>query len=154
MGVFGDNRDVTVVRAGKALVTVNEKKMIALGVQVVFQRAVELLPTIGEKRVISIGEGQGEFSADTILSKDNDIEAAFRLNEDGCVPFPISITFMDTACSENGKSVDLHHCVASAVSIGMQGGRGYIAEGLKATFTGLDLPNSGGNQSGVSQSDA
>lgn len=139
-GVFGtDTGKPIVVRAGKAIVTVNGQTMIALGVQVQFQRQVELLPTIGKKRVLSIGEGTGSFSADTILSKENNIESAFRLNDDGCSPFPITITFKDSSCSENGKTVTAHNCVASAISIGAQGGRGYIAEGLQATFTGLTV---------------
>lgn len=139
-GVFGtDTGKPIVVRAGKAIVTVNGQTMIALGVQVQFQRQVELLPTIGKKRVLSIGEGTGTFSADTILSKENNIESAFRLNEDGCSPFAITITFKDSSCSENGKTVTAHNCVASAISIGAQGGRGYIAEGLQATFTGLTV---------------
>lgn len=139
-GVFGtDTGKPIVVRAGKAIVTVNGHTMIALGVQVQFQRTVELLPTIGKKRVLSIGEGTGTFSADTILSKENNIESAFRLNEDGCSPFAITITFKDSSCSENGKTVTAHNCVASAITIGAQGGRGYIAEGLQATFTGLTV---------------
>lgn len=139
-GVFGtDTGKPIVVRAGKAIVTVNGQTMIALGVQVQFQRTVELLPTIGKKRVLSIGEGTGTFSADTILSKENNIESAFRLNDDGCSPFAITITFKDSSCSENGKTITAHNCVASAISIGAQGGRGYIAEGLQATFTGLTV---------------
>lgn len=139
-GVFGtDTGKPIVVRAGKAIVTVNGQTMIALGVQVQFQRQVELLPTIGKKRVLSIGEGTGTFSADTILSKENNIESAFRLNDDGCSPFAITITFKDSSCSENGKTVTAHNCVASAITIGAQGGRGYIAEGLQATFTGLTV---------------
>lgn len=139
-GVFGtDTGKPIVVRAGKAIVTVNGQTMIALGVQVQFQRQVELLPTIGKKRVLSIGEGTGSFSADTILSKENNIESAFRLNDDGCSPFAITITFKDSSCSENGKTITAHNCVASAISIGAQGGRGYIAEGLQATFTGLTV---------------
>lgn len=139
-GVFGaDTGKPIVVRAGKAIVAVNGQTMIALGVQVSFGREVQHLPTIGKKRVLSIGEGTGTFTASTILSKENNIESAFRLNEDGCVPFAITITFKDSSCSENGKTVTAHNCVASAITVGAQGGRGYIAEDLTATFTSLTV---------------
>ena len=127
------------VRAGKAIVKVGGATLLALNVQLNFQRSVELIPTLSKKRVMSVGEGQGSFSAETVLSKENNIESAFRLNEDGCSPFAITITFKDSSCSENGKTVTAHNCVASAISIGAQGGRGYIAEGLQATFTGLTV---------------
>ena len=137
-GIFNtDTGKPITVRAGKATVKCDGKTLIALDVTVTYQRAVEIVPTLGSKRVLSIGEGQGEFTANTVLAKGNDVLSAMHLNDDGCKPFNMTISFEDSACDANGITVTAHNCVASAVSITAQGGRGYIAQGVRVTFTAL-----------------
>lgn len=140
MAVFGaDTGKPLVVRAGKATVVCNGVTLLATNVQVQYQRNVEVVPTISKKRIISIGEGQGTFSAETILAKDNDALNALKLNDDGCDPFTMTITFNDNACNMNGKSITAHNCVSSSVGITAQGGRGFIGQGVQVTFTALTL---------------
>jgi len=134
-----DTSKPVTVRAGKAIVKVGGSTLLALNVQVNFQRTVELIPTLSKKRVISVGEGQGTFSAETVLSKENNIEAGMHLFDSGCSPFSMTLTFDDESCSLNGKTVTAHNCIASAVSIGAQGGRGYVAEGVQCVFTALSV---------------
>ena len=107
--------------------------------QIQFGRNVEVINTIGDKRVISIGEAQGTFSAETILSKDYDIAEAMHLNEGGCDTFTMSVTFGGSTCNIYGKTLTCHNCVASAVSLTVQGGRGFIGQGVQAVFTGLTM---------------
>ncbi len=138
MAIFGaDTGKPMVVRAGKATLVCNGVPVLATNVQVVYQRTVEIIPTIGKKRVMSVSEGQGQFSAETVLAKDNDALNAFKLNDDGCEPFTMTVTFDDKACNMNGKTITCHNCVSSAVSIGVQGARGYIAQGVQVTFTAI-----------------
>lgn len=140
MSVFGtDTSRPLIVRAGKATLTCNGIILLATNVTVQYQRPVEVVPTVGTKRALSVGEGIGQFSAETIVAKDNDALGALRLNDDGCDPFTMTITFNDSACNMNGKSVTCHNCVSSAVSITAQGGRGYIGQGVQVTFTALTL---------------
>lgn len=128
-----------VVRAGKAIVKVGATTLIALGVELSYSRSVEMIPTLSQRRVASIGEGQGQFSAQSILSKENGIESGMHLFDDGCTPFSMTITFADSACSMNGKTVTAHNCIASSVSLSAAGGRGFVAEGVACTFTALSL---------------
>lgn len=140
MAVFNTNTGKpTVVRAGKAIVKVNGATLMALNVSLTYQRPVEIVPTIGEKRVLSIGEGQGQFSAQTVLSSDSNVVKAMGLNDDGCDPFSMTIEFQGATCTMSGKTVTAHNCVASAVSLDAQGGRGYIANGVTVTFTALTM---------------
>ena len=134
-----DSSKPLVVRAGKAIVKVGDTTLIALGVEMSFQRSVEMIPTLSSRRVASIGEGTGQFSAQSVLSKENGLESGMHLFDDGCVPFAMTITFNDSACSMNGKTVTAHNCIASSVSISAAGGRGYVAEGVSCTFTALSL---------------
>lgn len=138
--VFGtDTGKPVVVRTGKAIITINGATMLAINAQIQFGRTVEVINTIGDKRVISIGEAQGSFSAETILSKDYDIAEAMHLNEGGCDTFTMSVTFGGSTCNIYGKTLTCHNCVASAVSLSVQGGRGFIGQGVQAVFTGLTM---------------
>lgn len=139
-GIFNtDTGKPTVVRAGKAVIKCDGTTLLALNVQLSYLRTVEIVPTLGEKRVLSIGEGQGTFTAETILAKGNDVLTAMHLNDDGCQPFNMTIEFKGATCDVSGKTVTAHNCVASAVSITAQGGRGYIAEGVQVAFTALSI---------------
>ena len=51
----------------------------------------------------------------------------------------MTITMQGSTCKLSGKTVTAHNCVASAVSLGAQGGRGYIAQGITVVFTALDM---------------
>ena len=138
--IFGAKTDEPViVKAGKAIVTVNNKTMLALGVTVQFQRGVQIIPTLGDKRVLSIGIPQGTFTCNTIIAKDVDPVQAFHLGDDGCKPFDMTIKFNDSACKMNGKTIPVKQGVASAVSIEAQGERGYIGSGINVTFIGMEM---------------
>ena len=138
--VFGaDTSKPLIVKAGKAVVTVNNVTLLALDTQLAYQRTVEILPTLGKKRLMSVGEGQGTFTANTVLAKGQNVLSAFKLSGDDCTPFDMRIEVKDAACDLNGKTVVAKNCVASAVSITAQGGRGYIAQGVQVTFTALEL---------------
>lgn len=139
--VFGGSTDKpTVIKAGKAIVTVGGSTLLALGVQLQFGRQVEIVPALSKKRVISIGEPQGQFTANTILAKGVDSFKAFQLSGDDCTPFDMTIKFdAKDACDMAGKTVKAKNCFASNVSIDAQGGRGYVAQGVQVTFTALEL---------------
>lgn len=139
--VFGGNIDKPlVIKSGKAIVTVDNTTLLALGVQVQFSRQVEIVPALGKKRVVSISEPQGQFTANTILAKEEDAFNAFKLSGDDCKPFDMTIKFEgNDACDMQGKSVTAKNCFASNVSLDAQGGRGYIAQGIQVTFTALEM---------------
>jgi hypothetical protein len=138
--VFGGSTDKpTVLKAGKAIVTVGGSTLLALGVQVQFGRQVELVPALSKKRVVSLGEPQGQFTANTILAKGVDAFNAFKLSGNDCTPFDMTIKFDDGACDAAGKTVTAKNCFASNVSVEAQGGRGYIAQGVQVTFTALEM---------------
>ena len=139
-GVFGNGTEKPIVlRAGKAIVKCGGTTLIALNVQLQYQRPVEVVPTLGEKRVISVGEGTGTFSAESVLAKGNDVTGALHLNDDGCSPFSMSIEMQGSTCDAAGKTITAHNCIASAVSISAQGGRGLIAQGVQVTFTAMSM---------------
>lgn len=140
--VFGsDIGEPTVIKAGRAIVTVNGTPLIALGVQLQFGRNVEIVPALSEKRIVSLGEPQGQLTANTILSKDVDSLTAFKLDGNDCTKFDMTIEFnANDACGGlAGKKVTAKNCFASSVSIDAQGGRGYVAQGVQVTFTGLEM---------------
>lgn len=139
--VFGGSTDKpTVIKAGKAIVTVDNTTLLALGVQIQFQRQVEIVPALSKKRVVSLGEPQGQFTANTILAKGVDAFKAFKLSGDDCKPFDMKIKFDgNDGCDMAGKTVTAKNCFASNVSVDAQGGRGYVAEGVQVTFTALEL---------------
>ena len=45
----------------------------------------------------------------------------------------------DGTCGMDGKTVTCSGCIGSAVSVELQGGRGYVASGVQITFTALDM---------------
>ena len=139
--VFGGSTDKpTVVKAGKAIVTVGGHTLLALGVQVQFGRQVEIIPALSKKRVVSLGEPQGQFTANTILAHGIDAFNAFKLSGNDCTPFDMTITFdVKYACDLAGKTVKAKNCFASNVSVDAQGGRGYVAQGVQVTFTALEM---------------
>ena len=140
IGVFGaDTGKPLVVRAGKAIVTCGGHTLIALDLTVQYPREVQKIPTLGKRSVISIGEAQGTASASTILARDEDAMSALHLNDSGCDPFSITMTFQDSACGMNGKTITCHNCVAQAVTIQAQGGRGFISQGVQIVFTALTM---------------
>lgn len=141
MGVFNSPEGKPfVVRAGKAIVTIGNSQLLALGVTIEYQRAVESVPVISDMRVLSIGEAQGRFTAETLIVGDAGdlLYDEMHIFEDGCKPFDMTIS-LDESCDMGSASIDLINCVASAVSLSMQGGRGYVATGVTATFTAMDM---------------
>lgn len=137
--VFGTSKNAVVVKAGRAKVTTDNGVLMALGVQLQYGRQVEIVPTLGDRRMISVGEGQGTISINTVLCKDVDAINAFGLGDSGCKDFTMSLTFKDGTCGMSGRTVRASHCIASAVSIDAQGGRGYIANGVQISFTALEI---------------
>lgn len=135
----GDTGTPTVLKAGKAIITVDSETLLALGVQIQFGRQVEIVPALSEKRIISISEPQGQFTANTILAKNFDSFKAFKLSGDDCTPFQMTIKFdaKDTCETLAGKEITAKNCFSSSVSLDAQGGRGYIAQGVQVTFTAL-----------------
>lgn len=140
--IFGSDAGTpTIVKAGKATLSVGEgmHSMLALGVQIQFQRSVQVIPTIGNSDVLSIGKPTGILTISSLLSKDSDIGNQLKINGDGCDPLTLELKFNDGACSMNGKSVTITGGVASAVSIAAQGERGYVATGVSVTFTAMEM---------------
>ena len=139
--VFGGSTDKPiVVKAGKAIITVGGSTLLALGVQLQFGRQVEIVPALSTKRVVSISDPQGQFTANTILAKGVDAFNAFKLSGNDCTPFDMTITFdVKDACALAGKTVKAKNCFASNVSVDVQGGRGYVAQGVQVTFTALEM---------------
>lgn len=128
-----------VVRAGKAILTINGATMLAIGVTVTFARNVEKIPTIGGKSVVSLSEGSGTLNVNTILAKNQDVLAALNVTGDGCSSVNASITFKDATCGMSGKTITAMNCFASNISMSMEGARGVIMQGVTMTFTALDI---------------
>lgn len=142
MSVFGsDTGAPAVVKTGRAILKVDKAQLLALDVTIQFQRQVENVPVLGPKRVLSIGEPQGTFQANSVMAKSFNDLAGLHLNgENDCEPFTCTVSLSDgNVCGVEAKDITLYGCVASAVSVNMQGGRGYIVQGFQITFTGMDM---------------
>lgn len=137
--VFGADVGAPItVKAGKATVTVNGQTLIALGIEIAFQRTVQPVDVLGKNRVISIGEPNGTVTFQTLLAKSVNAFDAFNLGGGDCIPFSMKITF-DGACDMAGKTVTAMNCVSSSVSIGAQGGRGFVSQNVTVAFTAMDM---------------
>lgn len=134
----GETGKPLVMKAGKAVVTVNDKTMIALGVTVQFQRTVQEVPVLGSKKVMSVGEPNGTVQFETVLAKDVDSISAFKLDGNDCTPFDMKITFAGT-CDMAGMTVTAKNCFSSGVTVSARGGQGYITNAVAITFTALEM---------------
>lgn len=133
--VFGAKSGVTRVKAGKATVKIGADTCIATGVNITFQRNVEMVPTLGKDRVMSIGEPAGQFTAQTIYMGNKTFS---KISENGCIGFSASVVSGDE-CNGNGKAITMNDCVISAVSWEAQGGRGYIGHGVTIVFANMTV---------------
>ena len=133
--VFDHNpSEMKVVKGDSAIVTVAGEPLLATNVQIAFQRNVQRLPVVGNKDVVSVGKPQGQFTAEAVYMKS--VPAIF--NKTGCKPEEITVTFSGDDCGNEGKSINLKGCVASALQISISGERGYVASGVTITFMGMD----------------
>lgn len=131
---FGASKDKpTIVKAGKATITINGDTYLALNVQIQYQRSVEIVPTLGKERVISIGEPIGQITAEKVLG-----QGSLRAIADSCKAKSASIQVKDD-CGGKSPKIECHNVILSAVNITAQGGRGYIAAGVTGTFTALEI---------------
>jgi len=135
--VFNASDNVKVIKADKAIVTVGKQNMLALGV------TIQQVPVLGDADVLSIGKPSGTISIESLLisGQDYDITNNPILQGDGCEPQQLDITFGKTegACAQLNKEVHCAGCIASAVTVAAQGGRGYIASGVQITFTSMSF---------------
>ena len=142
MSVFGTNTGAPIViKSDKAIITLDDKTLLATGVNISYQRPVGIVPVLNEKRVISVGEGQGTINIETLLIAEGqyDVTASSFLSGDGCNAKDLTIKFQDSNCDSKTKPVTCHGCVGNAVSIGMQAGRGFVVTGVGITFTAMDV---------------
>ena len=138
--VFGASEKAHVIKSDKATVKIGSTTALALGVTIQYQRNVENVPVLSEDNVLAIGRPSGQFTAQTILMKNaGDITANKLVSGDGCEPDTITITFQDGGCESQNKSIECKRCIASALSVEAQGGRGYIVGGLTVLFTAMEL---------------
>lgn len=138
--VFGASEKAHVIKADKAIVKIGRETALALGVTIQYQRPVQQVPVLAEDDVLSIGKASGTFTAETILMKNAfDITGGALITGDGCKPDTITINFQDGACESKTKSVTCKNCIASAVTVNAQGGRGYVAAGVSVTFTAMSF---------------
>ena len=141
--VFNASDNVKVIKADKAIVTVGKQNMLALGVTIQYGRPVQQVPVLGDADVLSIGKPSGTISIESLLisGQDYDITNNPILQGDGCEPQQLDITFGKTegACAQLNKEVHCAGCIASAVTVAAQGGRGYIASGVQITFTSMSF---------------
>lgn len=142
--VFNASGSARVIKADKAIVTLDKQPMLALGVTIQYGRPVQQLPVLAEEEVLSIGKPSGTISIDALLisGADADITKNSLLNSDGCDPAKaLTITYGKTegACASLNKPVTCKNCVASAVTVNAQGGRGYIATGVQIVFTAMSF---------------
>lgn len=138
--VFGASEKAHVIKADKAIVKIGSQTALALGVTIQYQRPVQQVPVLAEEDVISVGKGSGTFTAETILMKNAfDITGGALITGDGCKPDTISISFQDGNCESKTKPITCKNCIASAVSVTAQGGRGYVAAGVSVTFTAMSF---------------
>lgn len=136
--IFNSSNDVQIVKAYEATIEIDGHTVIATDVTIQFQRPVENVPVIGKTNVISVGRPQGTLTANAIMcSKDETLEA-MHLNQDDCTPFTMLVTLKGT-CDTGSGTLSCAGCVASAVNVQMQGGRGYIVRGATVTFTQLNM---------------
>ena len=138
--VFGASNNAHVIKADKATVKIGTATALALGVTIQYQRPVQQVPVLAVDDVISVGKASGVFTAETILMKDGfDITGGSLITGDGCKPDTVKITFQDGGCKSKNKPITCKNCIASAVSVTAQGGRGYIAAGVTITFTAMSF---------------
>ena len=141
--VFNASDNVKVIKSDKAIVTVGDQPMLALGVTIRYGRQVQQVPVLGDTDVLAIGKPSGTISIESLLisGADYDITKNPILSGDGCDPQPLSITFGKTegACAQLNKKVYCNKCIASAVTVAAQGGRGYIASGVEITFVSMSF---------------
>ena len=125
--------------AGKATVSIGTLNAIALNVTVSFQRTVEPVPVLGSTRVLSVGEPTGNLTIQSLLSS-GDILSGWS---DACHSDSITLTFTEAECGVKGggtgKTITCHNCMLQSVSMGAQGGRGYVSEDVVFTFTALEV---------------
>lgn len=151
--------DPTIIRANRAVLSLGtgggssggngggELSFLAVNVRITFQRNVEQVPVIGSRRVLSMSEPSGTMqigslitdngdAMDQILEKDN----VGGNGAQGCKPFELDVDLSgDGTCGMGGKKIKLYGCITSAISIEMQGGRGYVASGVTVSFTRMDI---------------
>ena len=138
--VFGGSEKARVIKADKAIVTINGTVAIALGVSIQYTRQVQKVPVLALEDIISIGTASGVFSADTILLKGgSDIMANELISGDGCRPGTITVRFQDGACDSQVRPITCKNCIASAVNVTAQGGRGFVASGVSIIFTAMSF---------------
>lgn len=154
VNVFNTSNDAKkpiLIKAGRAKLKVEgvTESMLAMNCTVQFSRSVEVVPVIGDQRVLSVGEPTGTCSIGTILAKSDSTLEKILGKETECEGFTMQLTFTgDATCGMGGRSVTLGGCIASAVSIEMQGGRGFVASSVQITFTSLQI-GEGSGSSGV-----
>ena len=138
--VFGASEKAHVIKVDKAIVKIGTTTAIALGVTIQYQRSVQQLPVLSEEDVLSIGKASGTFSAETVLRKGSaDVTANALISGDGCKPETVTVTFRDGGCESQNKPITCKNCIASALSVTAQGGRGYVAAGVQIAFTAMSL---------------
>jgi len=138
--VFNAPESARVIKVDKAIVKIGGTTAIALGVTINYQRSVQQLPVLSTSDVISVGKASGTFQAETLLMKgEADITTDDLFNGDGCIPGTITVSFQDGACQTQNKPITCKNCIASAISVTAQGGRGYIASGVTITFTAMSF---------------
>ena len=134
MSVFGASTEApTVIKADKALITLEGAEILALNVTVTFQRAVQVLPVLSQKRVVSVSEPHGTITIEQ-LAVNGDPKF---LEGNGCNPETLTITFMDS-CKDKPTGVTCYGCIASQAGYSLQGGRGYAAANVGISFTGME----------------
>lgn len=135
-------KDPLLIKAGRAKISISggSNPMLALNCTIQFGRNVEVVPTIGDKRILSVGEPQGTVSIQTVVAKDESTIEQLLGKEKDCKAFTMTLTLSgDGTCGMDGKTVTCSGCIGSAVSVELQGGRGYVASGVQITFTALDM---------------
>lgn len=138
--VFGASNTAHVIKADKAIVKIGTATALALGVTIQYQRPVQQVPVLSVDDVLSVGKGSGTITAETILIKDGyDVTGGSLISGDGCKPETVKISFQDKGCQNQTKSVTCKNCIASAVTVTAQGGRGYVAAGVTITFTAMSF---------------
>lgn len=139
MGMLGSVRDnPTVIRAGRAYVTIGDDTTVAIGIQVQFQRTVNRLPTLSRSNILTVSEPQGTLTINSLVMSGKG-SVWNSITGTDCTPATVKLSYgNDDDCNQAQGSLTLSGALASAISLSGDGSQGYIANGVTFTFTDMD----------------
>ena len=121
---------------GQAVATINNMKAMFTQLTVQFGRQISPIMTINEGVVFAATPPSGTLTAQSILTKDEDLVTL--LEGDSCESLSANIN-MNGACAADGIQLNITGLYFQSVSFTMTGQQGYVSEDIGGLFTGLEV---------------